>query len=71
MLAYCFGINRVGSDSSGLSYLGDSACISPKGIADFMGENESIKTFQISYSELHDFRQNFPLLNDRDKFEIL
>ncbi|WP_297098246.1 amidohydrolase [uncultured Draconibacterium sp.] len=69
--SYCFGVNRVGTDGTGLSYLGDSACISPKGIAEFMGEKETIKTFEISYSELHNFRQKFPLLNDRDTFSIL
>lgn len=69
--AYCFGVNRVGTDGTGLKYLGDSSCVSPKGFAEFMGENEAVKTFGISYSELHDFRQNFPLLNDLDKFEIL
>ena len=69
--AYCFGINRVGTDGTGLKYLGDSSCISPKGETKFMGEGEAIKTFEISYSELHDFRKKFPLLNDRDSFTIL
>nr|WP_319266832.1 amidohydrolase [uncultured Draconibacterium sp.] len=69
--AYCFGINRVGTDGTGLKYLGDSTSISPKGKAEFMGENEAVKTFEISYSELHDFRRKFPLLNDRDTFSIL
>lgn len=68
--AYCFGINRTGTDGTALNYLGDSACISPKGIANFMGKNESVETFEISYSELHNFRKTFPLLNDRDNFQI-
>jgi len=66
--AYCFGINRVGTDGMGLSYNGDSVFVSPKGIAEFMGENESIQTFSLSYNELHLFRKKFPLLNDRDQF---
>ena len=69
--SYCFGINRVGTDGTGINYLGDSACISPKGIAAFIGENETLKTFEISYSELHNFRRKFPLLSDRDNFKIL
>lgn len=68
--AYCFGINRVGTDGTGLKYLGDSAYVSPKGKAEFMGEQEKVQTFEISYSELHDFRKKFPLLNDRDSFQI-
>jgi predicted amidohydrolase len=69
--AYCFGINRCGTDGTGLKYVGDSGCISPKGNAEFMGENENMQTFEISYSELHKFRKIFPLLNDRDNFTIL
>lgn len=69
--SYCFGINRTGADGSGLKYLGDSGMVSPKGFAEFMGENEIIKTFQISYSNLRDFRKSFPLLDDRDKFNIV
>ncbi|AHW61002.1 Predicted amidohydrolase [Draconibacterium orientale] len=69
--AYCFGVNRVGTDGIGLNYLGDSGCISPKGFPEFMGDSESIQTYNISYSELHNFRQKFPLLNDRDTFSIL
>ncbi len=68
--AYCFGINRVGTDGVGLHYQGDSACVSPKGFAEFMGESEKVQTFDISYSELHKFRKKFPLLIDRDSFSI-
>ena len=60
----------MGTDGTGLNYLGDSACVSPKGFSEFMGEKENVKTFEISYSELHDFRKKFPLLNDRDSFQI-
>jgi omega-amidase len=68
---YCFGVNRTGTDGTGLKYLGDSAMVSPRGFADFMGDKESAKTFEISYSELHNFRKIFPLLNDRDEFQIV
>lgn len=68
--AYCFGVNCTGTDGNGINYLGDSACVSPKGEAEFIGEKEQLKTFEISYSELHSFRKKFPLLNDRDSFNI-
>jgi len=68
---YCFANNRVGTDGSGLNYCGDSGCISPKGFADFMGDKESVKTFEISYHELYQYRKKFPLLKDRDNFKIL
>lgn len=67
---YCVGVNRCGSDGEGLNYLGNSACVSPKGYAEFMPEEESVQTFKISYDDLHKFRKSFPLLQDRDEFEI-
>lgn len=69
--SYCLGINRTGTDGIGLQYLGDSGLVSPKGFANFLGENECVKTFEISYSELHSFRKKFPLLEDRDHFAIV
>ncbi|HYQ59290.1 MAG TPA: amidohydrolase [Draconibacterium sp.] len=68
--AYCFGVNRVGLDGTGLNYLGDSACISPKGKTEFAGAEEMDITFEISYSKLFNFRKKFPLLKDRDNFKI-
>ncbi len=68
--SYCLGVNRTGTDGTGLKYLGGSAMVSPKGFAEFLGEKELVKTFEISYSELHNFRKNFPLLNDRDEFTL-
>ncbi|MCA1760006.1 MAG: amidohydrolase [Bacteroidales bacterium] len=69
--SYCIGVNRTGTDGKGLKYQGDSCMISSKGFADFMGENESTKTFEISYSELQEYRKNFPFLADRDQFQIV
>lgn len=68
--SYCIGTNRVGKDGAGVGYRGNSSVVSPKGFADFMDENEAVKTFEISYSELHQFRENFPVLKDRDQFKI-
>lgn len=69
--SYCFGVNRTGTDGTGLKYLGDSAFINSKGLDTFLGENENVQTFEISYSELHNFRKNFPLLVDKDEFQII
>lgn len=65
--AYCIGVNRIGCDGEGDAYEGDSALIDPKGFATFIGEKEKAETFQISYKELHRFRDKFPVLNDQDK----
>lgn len=69
--SYCIGVNRTGTDGTGLKYLGDSILIDPKGFGTFLGEKETARSFEISYSELHNFRKTFPLLNDRDDFQII
>lgn len=68
--SYCIGVNRVGSDGAGLSYLGNSALVDARGNVQMMGETEEVKSFEISYSELQKFRRSFPLLDDMDKFTI-
>lgn len=68
--AYCVGVNRVGTDGTGLHYLGDSALVDPKGFTSFLGEKEEVKSFEISYEEMHQFRKKFPVLDDRDNFQI-
>ncbi len=67
---YCVGVNRIGMDGVGINHIGDSALISPKGIAEFMGAKETHKTFELSYSDLHNFRESFPVLRDRDQFQV-
>ena len=69
--SYCIGVNRVGRDGNGIDYKGESALIDPKGIPYFLGKKEEIKIFEISYRELHDFRNKFPVLDDRDKFKFI
>ena len=65
--AYCVGVNRIGFDGEDTAYEGDSALIDPKGFATFIGDQEKAETFEISYKELHRFRESFPVLNDQDK----
>jgi len=69
--SYCVGVNRTGTDGAGLTYSGDSVLVSPKGFAKLTGKPEQVRTFEISYSELHNFRKTFPVLNDRDEFQII
>ena len=67
---YCVGVNRTGMDGLGINHIGDSALVSPKGIAEFMGAAETHRTFELSYTDLHDFRKKFPVLDDRDQFTL-
>lgn len=68
--SYCIGVNRVGADGTGNGYAGDSALVDSKGIATFLSEKEQVKSFEISLNELHRFRKKFPVLEDKDRFQI-
>jgi omega-amidase len=71
----CFvaGSNRTGTDGDGIKYCGESVIVNPRGelieIAE-AGQECSI-TADISLTELADFRNKFPVINDADKFTIL
>ncbi len=68
---YVAAVNRIGTDGSGLTYLGDSALVDAKGYVTSMEFKNRVKTFSISKKELLDFRSKFPLLSDKDSFSIL
>ena len=64
---YVVGVNRVGADGNGLPYQGDSIVYSPKGETVGKIENEeTVATFELSLSALHDFRRKFSVLDDMD-----
>jgi predicted amidohydrolase len=67
---WCVAVNRTGPDGMNLNYLGDSGVIDPRGNAHWMGENDSVQTVRLSYTDLVEFREKFPILRDRDSFEI-
>jgi omega-amidase len=68
--SYCIGVNRTGKDGMGLEYLGDSGCIDARGDTAWLGDIETARTFTLSLSTLHAFREKFPILKDRDKFIV-
>ncbi|MGJ4801823.1 amidohydrolase [Luteimonas sp. SDU82] len=70
-LCYVAGLNRVGTDGSGLHYSGDSAVI------DFLGQAASectdaevVSTTTLLASELAAHRERFPAMLDSDAFEL-
>jgi predicted amidohydrolase len=71
--SYVIGVNRVGTDGNNISYAGESMVIDPKGIlADGSPiSGEEVKTFSLSWKELHEFRKKFPVLKDRDEFNVV
>jgi predicted amidohydrolase len=70
-LAYCAGVNRVGSDGNDVPFTGHSAMIDFKGNElIFLGETEGIQTVTLDYEALHRFRKKFPVDRDADLFEL-
>jgi omega-amidase len=71
----CFvaGVNRIGTDGTGIKYCGDSMILGPKGeiIAEGKQNQESLISGDILINELSDFRKKFPVTNDADDFKIL
>ena len=67
---WCVAVNRTGSDGMNLYYLGDSGVIDARGHAQWLGESDTVQTFTLSLQELKQFRDKFPVLNDRDNFHI-
>lgn len=69
---YVIGVNRVGEDGNQISYSGDSAVINAKGeiISKIHANEDSMETIEINYDELIEFRNQFPVFLDADKFEL-
>lgn len=71
--SYVFGVNRIGIDGNGFNYPGKSLIISPKGeiIYEAKENGEDIYTAELDFDYLMKIRRNFPVLDDRDEFEIV
>ena len=68
---YTIGLNRVGEDGNKIYHSGDSSVIDMKGEILFQKSHEEIiHTIELSKSELENYRKEFPVLLDRDEFDL-
>jgi predicted amidohydrolase len=69
---YVAAVNRVGTDGNGISYIGESMVIDPKGkvIADRTPSSEGLIRAVISLDELNAFREKFPVWKDWDDWVL-
>jgi omega-amidase len=68
---YVIGVNRTGADGNGTPYSGDSAVIGPAGSVVFeQGRGECVKTIELSYDEIKNYRESFPAWKDADTFTL-
>lgn len=71
--SYVCGVNRVGKDSIGLEYDGESTLIDYKGnkLVYLEKATEQTETVEICKEELNLFRNKFPVWKDADRFALL
>jgi len=68
---YVIGVNRVGKDHAN-QYAGDSVVIDARGttLLEFDPYQEGVGTVELDLGVLKDFREKFPVWQDRDDFTI-
>ena len=70
--SYCVGVNIVGTDGNGLSYVGDSAVYAPDGEVLVAADRAEGVTFAtLEPSVLTSLRQAFPVGLDADRFALV
>lgn len=67
--AFLFGLNRIGMDGYNLEYEESSLVYFPDG-REISERKNNLITTEWDLDELKEFRNRFPFLNERDKFEI-
>ncbi|MGB6153084.1 MAG: amidohydrolase [Pricia sp.] len=69
-MAYCIGVNRVGTDEMGHAYIGHSAVFDTLGGQVAFSDDEEIIYATLSKEHITTTRQNLKFLEDRDSFEF-
>ena len=69
---YVVGVNRIGKDGKDIEYSGYSVVLNAKGepLSNNQPNTESIETVVLSHKELEDYRKEFPVALDADRFKI-
>ena len=70
--AFVAGVNCVGRDGSGVAYAGDSMVVDAGGRVLVSGQEyrEEVVTAECDMSALRESRRRFPVLDDRDRFDV-
>ncbi|HMB64304.1 MAG TPA: nitrilase family protein [Eudoraea sp.] len=70
-MAYCIGVNRVGSDPNGNEYSGHSGVYDCLGDSMVFSEQETILYATLSKDHIDDTRKRYNFLKDGDSFTLL
>lgn len=68
--AYVLGLNRIGSDPSGLHYIESSRGFFPDG-SEISNKVGNLINWEISLEKLENFKARFSFFEDRDSFTVL
>lgn len=71
-LCYVAAVNRIGTDGTGINYVGDTIVVDPKGniVGELAANTEGILDYSIDLQALATYRQKFPAHLDSDQFVI-
>jgi omega-amidase len=70
--AYVIGVNRIGTDGTGIEYIGESQVVDFKGFELVnAASKEEIISISLNIEELNTFKKSFPTWMDGDGFSIL
>lgn len=69
-MAYCLGVNRIGTDNNGHEYVGHSACYDPLGKQMVFSDAEEVLFARLDKSEVKNVRDQLRFLDDRDAFTL-
>ncbi len=71
-MAYCVGLNRIGTDGNGHPYIGHSMVYDVLGekLLNNGWENDFVVTLALDKAHIQDQRDQLQFLNDRDKFTL-
>ncbi len=72
-MSYAIGVNRSGTDGTGMDYCGHSQVydVLGKELVEHPWETSGIKTVELSKSHISKYRSKLRFLEDRDAFELI
>ncbi len=69
---YVIGVNRLGQDNHGISYIGNSCVIAYDGsILTMLDQNKNTGTIEINRDDMLDYRRKLNFLPDQDSFHLI
>ncbi|SFR37889.1 Carbon-nitrogen hydrolase [Robiginitalea myxolifaciens] len=67
-MAYVVGVNRLGNDQNGLTFIGHTSAYNALGEQLAYSEQQEVVSVSLDREKLLEIRQKLPFLNDRDSF---